>query len=105
MLTSKDCCDVAREYATKAIEIMPDLTTALKTLTWSSLKSGETSFHQEDLIFRFLLHQHTCGAINVQGTTGVVSNEIVADYYEAVVSKYPKNATYLYFYAIYQSLV
>jgi hypothetical protein len=89
----------------KAIEISPDLDTALKTLTWASLKSGKTSFAQEDIIFRFLLHQHSCGAITVQGTTGVVSGEMVEDYYEAAISKYPKNPIYLYFYAVYQSLV
>lgn len=89
----------------KAIEISPELTTALKTLTWASLKSGETSFPQEDIIFKFLLHQHTCGAINVQGTTGVVSPEFVGDYYEAAISKFPKNPIYLYFYAVYQSMV
>lgn len=66
----------------KALELCPDLITALKTLTWASLKSGITSFSQEDLIFRFLLHQHTCGAISVQGTTGTVSSEIVEDYYQ-----------------------
>jgi hypothetical protein len=60
--------DVAREYALRSLRVSHVLSPSLKTLTWTSAKTGVTSFEQEDFIFRFLLLQNDSNAY-VDGTS------------------------------------
>jgi len=83
---------MAIEHAMKALRKDPKLLMAYKTLAWASVKSGITSFDQEDLVLRFFLQL-------------LKDVEKATEYYERVLKKYGDNPTFSYFYAVFLALV
>lgn len=82
----------ALDFARKALDADRSLAGAYKTLVWASIRTGQTSLEQEDLIFTFFVsYLRDPGQAN--------------EYYSMCVSKHPTVGIYKYAYAIFLQFV
>lgn len=82
----------ARNYAFKAIQLDSSQTSAYKTLVWASVKTGESTMEQEDIIFSFFLNY-------------VRDDTRAEEYYQLCTASHPNCAFYYYAYARFLQLV
>eukprot|EP01129_Flabellula_baltica_P001556 TRINITY_DN11513_c0_g1_i1.p1 TRINITY_DN11513_c0_g1~~TRINITY_DN11513_c0_g1_i1.p1 ORF type:complete len:769 (+),score=140.61 TRINITY_DN11513_c0_g1_i1:50-2308(+) len=91
MALLEDAYETGRENIKRSLELTPHSSPAMKILTWICMKSEETDFFEQDIVFKYLLN--------------LPDQNAASEYYQHVLEKYPSNPFYSFFSGLYTYVI